>query len=160
MHAIGSQSAAIGSIPKALKNDYIHTRTTKIALAIFASLTAFVFLPFGVALVLSAVVTLGAIECSNETKQPPKADETEFSIEHESNYPDRVIVTLDSEEKRDAFAKKAQSTIADLILLPPNKEKPNQAIFQLTDDAKRMGKTPSSMYSALFKIRHSYTAHG
>ena len=153
MHAIDSQSAAIGSIPKASKNDYCLTRTTNIALAIFASLTAFVFLPFGVALTLSAVVTLGAIACSNEDKQPPKkAEKSKFSVEHGNNYPDLVIVTIDSKDERDAFAAIVQSTTKELTLLPSNNKNPNQIIFQLTDEAKRLGKTSSYMNTKLLDI--------
>jgi hypothetical protein len=48
------------------------SRTTKIALAIFASLAGFVFIPFGMAIALSVVVALGAIVCCPEDAIPER----------------------------------------------------------------------------------------
>jgi hypothetical protein len=55
------------------------TRTTKIAIAIFASLAAFVFLPFGIAMTLSAIVTLGAICCNDDDSTPTAAPQSQSS---------------------------------------------------------------------------------
>jgi hypothetical protein len=49
---------------------------TTIALAIFASLAGFVFLPFGMAIALTAVVTIGAIVCCDESTPPPAPPQT------------------------------------------------------------------------------------
>jgi hypothetical protein len=74
MQATTPRSAAVAAAPTTppIENDACLSRTTKIALAIFVSLAAFVFLPFGAAIILSAVVTLGAIisSCGSEALEP------------------------------------------------------------------------------------------
>jgi hypothetical protein len=59
----------IGSSPQ--DDSYLSGRVKKIVLAIFASLVGFVFLPFKMALILTAVVTIGAVMCCTENNTPP-----------------------------------------------------------------------------------------
>ncbi len=68
------------------------TSTTKIALAIFVSLAAFVFLPFGVAITLSAIVTLGAICCNDDDSTPdvPPQSQSSAGVSAEGGGPSAV----------------------------------------------------------------------
>jgi hypothetical protein len=73
MQVSSPRSATVAAAPTTppIENDACFSRTTKIALAIFASLAAFVFLPLNAAIVLSAVVTIGAVlSCQESTVQP------------------------------------------------------------------------------------------
>jgi hypothetical protein len=177
VHRASSTIPELSTTQPSENNNPCLSRTTKIALAIFASLAGFVFLPFGMAIVLTAVVTLGAIVCCPGDDMPPSPsssaspsvapiEPTEALLPYSAlkpteirildtnaiAVPDSVMVSFQTlEAKRQFYATYRANFKLDANFYP-DRNNPLRMVIQLQKDAVNEGKTVKCIIDELKNI--------